>query len=895
MGKVFRLIVVILAITLSGIFLYPTYQWFFADMDPNLKEAAVQPKEMIGQEARVQAERDVQLLEQSVRDDDLLPPELEYFHVYAKNSYKRAKTKLPNSLSSRDVVRYTYSRDDLVEFARNYHGQKVLDVKTIKEKAFNLGLDLAGGLGATLQADFSPLMEKLGREPNAQDVNEAMLSAVDAVRNRADRFGATEPNIRRQGSDQILIELPGEEDPDAISRLVTQQGSLTFQLVNMEQTNIMSYYFANNPSAIELIDVRTGIFADTSVLSDMYRIYPSYTRDQFGEEIFRGYYVLESTVAMDGLHIQDVRIASTEFGEPTVNFSLDNEGAVIFGRLTAENVGRQLAVVMEGSIRSMAGITGAIPGGSVQVTGFTPVEAQQLSLALKSSGLPVGLSIINIQTVGPSLGAETIAAGVKALIYGFILVVAFAVIYYKGSGVQASFTLLLNLVFTLALLSSIGFTLTLTSMAGIILNVGMAIDANVLIFERIKEELRAGHSRKIAIDRGFSRAFSAIFDSNITTFIVALFLSQMGSGPVKGFAITLAIGILTNLFTAVYISRLLFDIGSDWFRASNISIGYGKSVQPRAKHESKERQSIPFIRLSKMITPIGFIVLIGLWAATFSHKGFNVGIDFSAGLSMNVYIDGEDSTNRLEEVLKEIDNVKVVDVDDKGYFRISVAEQDISEFQRIMEQKILTTLQSMYSDVRILSTEFVGSSFSKEIISGAWKAIAGSISLILIYLWFRFKRFGYSLATLAGTVHDVIFVLGFIGALQLEVSSATIAAVLAILAYSLNDSIVIFDRIRESSQNLRFGSRIEDIINGSLTETLTRTILTTSTTMITIIPLILIATGSVRLFAIKMLAGIAIGTYSSIFISSLLYYLIVSYRRDKQQTGGVSSTKRVEA
>lgn len=880
MGKIFKIVITLITIVFSAAFLYPTYRWFFGEMDSNLRLMAVQPREYVSQQSRIRAEWDVQALEQAIREDDILPESVLYFKNYAKKIYKKNKVKIPSVWTPRDIVRFTQSRDELLKFARIHYGEEALRAKATKEKAFNLGLDLAGGLGATLQAGFDPLVEKLGRDATAQEINEAMQSALDAIRNRADRFGATEPNIRRQGNDQILIELPGEEDPDAISRLIIQQGSLAFHLVNTEQTNYMNQYLSNNPSSIELIDVRSGRFADASVLAEDFLIFPYSTRDRFGEEEFRGYYVLESSISMDGEHIRDVRIGNTEFGEPTVNFSLDNEGALIFSRLTSDNVGRQLAVVMEGGVKSVANITGPIPGGNVQVSGFTPLEAQQLSVVLKSSGLPIDLNIINVQTVGPTLGAESIRSGVQALIFGFGLIVLFAVLYYRGAGVQASFTLFLNLLFTLALLSSIGFTLTLTSMAGIILNVGMAIDANVLIFERIKEELHAGYDRRTAIERGFSRAFSAIFDSNITTFIVAIFLSQMGSGPVRGFAITLAIGILTNLFTAIYISRLLFDIGTDWFKIKKLSIGYNivaKTLESKNK-VTRELRLFPFLRVAKIVTPMGLLVLLGLWIGVFAHKGFNVGIDFSAGLSMNVFVDGQSSVTSIEEALGDINNVKVVDVDENGYFRISVSDNKQNDFKNVTENKVIRALQESFGGVEVLSTEFVGASLSKDTASGAIKAILGSLSLIILYLWLRFKRFSFSIATIIGTIHDIIFVIGAMGAFYFEIESATVAAILAILAYSLNDSIVIFDRIRENSQKLSFGGHTEDIINGSLTQSFTRTILTTTSTMLAILPLIFIAGGSVRLFAIKMLIGISVGTYSSIFISSLIYYYFTKKR-----------------
>jgi preprotein translocase subunit SecD len=575
MNKFFRLAIVLTAMGMGVSFLIPTYIWYFQKHDETLRAQAVQPRELIGQQARDQALIDVDKLMKLAQADALLSEELFYFISHAEGAYKRAKLALPTIWSARDVIRFTLTREELVEFSTSFHSDHVLALKSNKDRAFRLGLDLAGGLSATLQADFAPLREKLGEEPNATQINDAMMSALDAVRGRADRFGATEPIIRRQGIEQILVELPGEQDVDAIHRLVMGQGSLAFHMVDQTLTSNFNQFIDQNPEAIRLLDRATGRFLDTNVVPENFVVRPYYIKDRFGADVFREYVVLHQIAGLDGQHIKDVRVSSDNFGAPTVNFSLDIEGARIFANLTAANVNRPLAVVMDGRVKSVATINSAITGGSVMVNGFNALEAQNLSMTLKSSGLPIGLVVVNIQSVGPTLGAETIQAGLRALVIGFGLVVSFFMLYYQGAGVQTFVTLSVNLFLTLALLSSVGFTLTLTSMAGLVLNLGMAVDANVLIFERIKEELRQGRSRAQAIDLGFKKAFSAILDSNITTFIVAIFLSQMGSGAIKGFAITLAVGILTNLFTAVYFSRLLFDIGTDWFKVKKISIGWG--------------------------------------------------------------------------------------------------------------------------------------------------------------------------------------------------------------------------------------------------------------------------------------------------------------------------------
>lgn len=573
MKNLLRLLGMALLTGIAWLLLQPTFTWYKAS--PEAQEEANRPLEAIGEAARASALADVHeltALAASNADDSALPENLAYFSAFAENLYKKRKQPLPGVWSPKSVLRFTSSRNEVLAFAEESLSAPAIALKEKKNKAIKLGLDLAGGLSVTLQADFAALSQKLERSLSDTEKSDAMNSALEIIKSRADQFGATEPVIRRQGSDQILVELPGEKDPDAVNRLTLGKGSLSFLIEDRASSQLFNSYFEQNPDT--KID-EGGRPQTPGIVPDNIVIYGQYEKDRYGADRFVRFVALKRDSGMDGSHIKNVGTSVGELGQPSVTFSLDAEGARIFGKLTAENTNEPLAVVMENKVKSVANINEPITGGAVSVTGFNAVEAQALATVLKSASLPVELETINLQRIGPSLGEETISVGLKASVLGIALVFAFTLLYYHGAGIIASFMLLLNILFTLALLSSIGFTLTLTSLAGLVLNIGMAVDANVLIFERIKDERRLGKSRQAAIEAGYGKARRAVLDANITTLIAAVFLSQSSSGPIKGFAVTLSIGIFTTLLTAVGFSKIFFDIGTENLRRKKISIGWG--------------------------------------------------------------------------------------------------------------------------------------------------------------------------------------------------------------------------------------------------------------------------------------------------------------------------------
>ena len=373
-------------------------------------------------------------------------------------------------------------------------------------------------------------------------MNLTVQQAIEIIRNRVDKFGVSEPIIQAQGKDRIVIQLPGLDDPERAKKIIKTGGVLEFKIVRGEGASpedILKKYNNQLPDDLEIL--------------------PYYLREQDGGGI-KGYLVVTKEAQVSGRYLKDARVGQDENGMPAVNFEFDGEGANAFGRVTEENIGKQLAIVLDRKIQSAPVVRSKITDRGEITGNFSYDEAQDLVVILRAGALPAEITYLEERTVGPTLGADSVKAGVVASVVGFFVIVVFIVIYYKWSGFVANFALLLNGILLLGAMSYFKFTLTLPGIAGIALTLGMAVDANVLIYERIREELRLGRTIKSAIQMGFSRAFATILDSNVTTLIPGVALFQFGTGPVKGFAVTLSIGLIISMFTAVFVSRVIFDM-----------------------------------------------------------------------------------------------------------------------------------------------------------------------------------------------------------------------------------------------------------------------------------------------------------------------------------------------
>lgn len=557
MSKRGRLIVVLLVLIVGGYFLYPTVSWYFFTPQET-RELATGSKEQIKEYARGRASQEVRELLSLVKENPNgdIPSDYAYLKQQAKDNYKSAGESVPGSWTVSSLLNGFESELDLFKAVENYYRSDLLDEKEKSRKALQLGLDLSGGMSILLEADAAGYEEKMGTSVSDAMIAAAVQEDVEILNNRIDQFGLTEPEIRLQGTSQILVEIPGAADPERVNSFLKGKGSLEFHIVDSDLTAQVAEFYAANPAEQYNND---GSLKSPEFLPAGRVVFGVYQPDEYGIDEMTSISVLYEEVGLDGIHIMEA-ITSTDSitGRPTVNFQLDTAGGEIFYKLTSTNVQKTLAVVMDKKVKAQAVISEAIRT-SVQMRGFSADQASSLAIVLKTAALPIALDVASQQAVGASLGEDSVRQGLNAIAVGFLLVIIFMVFYYRRAGLIADLALLLNLIIITAVLSAFNLTLTLTSIAGLILTVGMAVDANVIIFERIKEEYRLGKSAEASVKAGFQKAFWTIMDANITTFIAALVLAQLGTGGVRGFANTLATGIVTSMFTALFVSRLVFD------------------------------------------------------------------------------------------------------------------------------------------------------------------------------------------------------------------------------------------------------------------------------------------------------------------------------------------------
>ncbi len=448
-------------------------------------------------------------------------------------------------------------------------------------KKINLGLDLQGGMHLVLQADFEQMEKKLGKTISEKEKTELSRQALELLRNRVDKFGVSEPSIRPRGNDAIEIQLPGVKNPKSVKKAIGTTGRVEYRLGNDKYTQEANQWVNENLEGGTLPDDQAELrrleekIADGIGLPDNLLILFYYERDDQTNKLYPSYpIVLQKDIALAGDDINKAWVAPDEYQQLAVHFTLTTDGAAKFAEVTSEkNQGKKLAIVIDEKVRSAPVIRVQISTGQAIIQGdFTREEVHALARIIKEGALPVDLSIIEERTVGPSLGQDSIESGVKAIVVGLLGVMFFMMLYYKFSGLISDIGLIINIILMMALLSWLGFTLTLPGFAGFILTVGMAVDANVIIYERIKEELKSGKSARMAVANGFDRAFWTIFDANLTTLIAAFVLSQFGTGPIKGFAVTLFIGVLCSMFVALYITKTIFEIITSSRKIKKLSI-----------------------------------------------------------------------------------------------------------------------------------------------------------------------------------------------------------------------------------------------------------------------------------------------------------------------------------
>ena len=577
MTKRLRLILILASVAVAVWFLTPTVRWYLVLTGDQRREANAS-REQIRVLARQRADEDLNRLIELARrgPGDPVPDDLGYLVRAARERLRVERRDVPRNWNLESLVKVFPTQGETFVAMEDHHRAELLALKDLRSRSIQLGLDLSGGMYVVIEPDLDSLSEQTGATLSAVEEDRALRRALEVLNNRIDQFGVTEPQIRQRGDNQIVVEMPGAPDPERMRSFILGKGRLNFHIVDTDGLARFRRYQADNPGSFLGAD---GQPRDDTILTAGTVLRGRYEKDAYGVDQLLGYTVINDQVGLEGSYIQQAQVSRDPITQqPTVIFNLTGEGGDIFFKLTSENVGNVMAVVLDDRVKAAATISEPIRN-QVQVTGFTQSEAEDLALVLETGALPVPLDILSQQAIGASLGEDAIRTGLNSIALGMAAVLIFMLVYYKGAGLVADLALVLNLFFLVSVLSVFNFTLTLPSIAGVILTVGMAVDANVIIFERIKEEYRLGKSASAAVTAGFGKAFWTVMDANITTFIAAIALSQLGSGPIQGFAVTLSVGVVSSMFTALVVSRLIFDFFTETLHVERLSIDWRRRTE----------------------------------------------------------------------------------------------------------------------------------------------------------------------------------------------------------------------------------------------------------------------------------------------------------------------------
>ena len=761
-------------------------------------------------------------------------------------------------------------------------------------------------------------------------VREELKGAIDrafsVLRARIDKFGVVQPNIQQlEQEGRILVELPGVKDHERVKRLLQSTAQLEF----WETTNVqeLQVFLANANALItaekeaeeplafevdslnldslnsgignpfyELMGVQYAFGARLGVVSeeDTAKVNAIMSRPDIrslltgdlrntkflwsakpleveGEEVGLEYVAIKSNrddkPQLGGDVIVDANSQIDPTGSVNVSMRMNAEGAKKWKKLTENNIDRQVAIVLDNYVYSFPTVNDVIPNGSSSISGnFTVEEAEDLSNILKAGKLPAPAKIIQSEIVGPSLGAEAISSGFTSFAIALLIVLVYMIFYYQTAGLAANFALVLNILFIFGVLSSLGAVLSLPGIAGIVLTIGMAVDANVLIYERIREELRAGKGMSLAISDGYNNAYAAIIDANVTTLLTGIILYTFGTGPIKGFATTLIIGIITSLFAAIFLTRLVFES----------KMASKKPIKFASKMTENWFTNNNFKFLAKRKTAYIFSsILIVLGISSLATRGLNEGVDFKGGRTFVVRFDQNVVTQEVRSSLAipfetapevktfgKADQVKITTkfmIDEKGS-------------DELVDAKLAEGLSTLGMKYEVMSSQLVGPTIADDIKQSALWAVLFSLIVIFIYILVRFRKMSYSLGAVAAVFHDVLIVLSifsiFYGRLpfSLEIDQAFIAAILTVIGYSLNDTVVVFDRVREYFAK-KTGTT-HDVVDAALNSTLSRTINTSVTTFFVLFVIFVFGGEVIRGFMFALMIGVVVGTYSSLFIAT---------------------------
>ncbi|MDW8481234.1 MAG: protein translocase subunit SecD [Meiothermus sp.] len=711
-----------------------------------------------------------------------------------------------------------------------------------RDGLIRLGLDLQGGLRITLQA--------VGQSADAQTARSEIEVARTVIENRVNAIGVAEPLVQIQGNDRIIVELPGlrQDQQQRALDLIGQTAKLEFRIVNPGATGLTVAQI-NDQLRNSGLSGRELAARRAELEKSLYKL------EDLGPPLLTG---------------TDLRTASAtfdQFGRPQVSMEFTPEGARKFEEVTRANINRQLAVVLDDKVYTAPVIRSAIPGGQAVIEGLSSVqEASDIALVLRSGSLPVKLEVAETRAIGPTLGQDAIAAGIRAGIIGAVLLFALLFAYYGfWMGLVAAMGLLYTAVLLLASISLLQATLTLPGIAGLILTLGAAVDGNVLSFERIKEELKLGKKFRQAIPGGFSHSIITILDVNMCHLLAAAALYQYSTGPVRGFAVMLALGVVTSVFSNLVFSRWLLETIAD-----------RREVRPPYWLWGTR---IDFLKAARYVTATS-LGLAAVAAGVVLFKGFNYGIDFTGGTAFTIRVP---ENIRAEQIRNFLDGAGIAEV--KGAESVitslssvagseySVRVRQIGEAERIeLECKFRESLGAT-----VLQSETVGPAIGAELRRNTIYAVLIGLALILIYVAFRFD-WVFGVASVIAVGHDVAIVAGMYSLLGLEFSIPTVAVLLTIVGFSINDSVIISDRIRENLKLMR-GKSYYEVVNASINQTLSRTLMTSLSTMLPILALLFLGGPVLRDFSLAIFVGFIVGTYSSIYVVSAL---VVWYKSREQ-------------
>jgi len=796
-------------------------------------------------------------------------------------------------------------------------------------KRIRLGLDLKGGTSFVVKVDDEKLREDLRQQqtgkPDAEveaEVEKVMKGAqeraLEVLRNRMDGLGVENPVIYPGKDNRITIQLPGvdEKKREEAEKSILSLAFLEFRMVHdknsdlvrqLENKNVSPRGFRAAPVGAELYFERDYSVQDHELTAEFWKEVGRFQvpdneyefllekEEKQGRALYRPYFVKRRR-ELSGENLKDASVDYRSMGQPVVDIEFDAKGSKRFANVTSDyapggakntnpNNSRQLAIVLDGRLYSAPVLREAIYGGRAEISGsFSLPEANLLANILRAGSLPAPLKIVERRFVAPTLGSDSIASGVRASIIGGVVVVIFMAIYYLVSGLVADFALLLNLILMpLGMVAAGGFlgifarntgitsgmqmpVLTLPGIAGIVLSLGMAVDANVLIFERIREEVRQGKRFWSAVEAGFDRAFVTIMDSNLTTLLAAIIMFVFGSGPVRGFAVTLSAGIIVSIYTSVFVTKMIFGMMAE--RGTNRLLTMLEAVK---------LTSIDFIGKRYIATVLSLVVILGTWGSMV-YRGMRdpsavMGVDFTGGSSI-VYTFA--SKVPVEDIRKTLSDAGIreayityqseIEAEGKEYLDISVGGEVIDGQPMVEVVKREIVVKHPDAGFVLAQEENVGPQVGREMTRQATWALSLSLVGMIIYLAVRFQ-FGFALGAVAALLHDVLVTAGVYVMLGGQMNLTIVAALLTIVGYSVNDTIVIFDRIRENLRLVRDKNMVE-ICNLSVNQTLSRTLLTSFTVIMTVVALLVFGGGAIYDFALAMCIGLITGTYSTVYIAT---------------------------